>query len=203
VLGAAPLAPLPGSTAAAGEGATEPGEDPLPVDVPPGALVFYDDTIRAPFLAGPFGVNGQDPCDRRARAGGTCSYALVFSSWGGIGIGRDDGFATDGYDRLVWAFNAHGQPLTSFAVALTALEDGRPIRAIPLDQARVDADLGDGWLRLSLPLSALNPDSVAVHEIVLRNVSGRDLGVAHLDDLWLVPGGLGVALPAGALASGR
>jgi hypothetical protein len=42
-----------------------------------------------------------------------------------------------------------------------------------------------------------------VHEVVFRNVSGRDLGAVHLDDLWLVPDGLGLALPAGALASGH
>jgi hypothetical protein len=177
-LGPAPLAPLPGAGGKAGAVAADPAQEPTQAVVPPGALVLYDDVVRPPFQDGPFGVNGRDPCDRRARVSGYCSYALVFSSWGGLGIGQPSGFATTGYDRLVWDFNANGQDVADFSVALTALDDGRALHAVPLDEAEVQADLGGGWLRLVVPVSALNPDDVPVREVVFRNVSGRVMGVA-------------------------
>lgn len=200
-LGPAPLAPLPGAGSRVGAGAVEPAQGSPPSIVPPGALVLYDDVVRPPFQDGPFGVNNRQPCDRRTRLGGQCAYGLVFSSWGGIGIGQAAGFRTTGYDRLVWAFNAQGQPLEGFSIAMTSPDDGRAFRAVSLDQADVAADLGQGWLRLSLPLDLLNPADREVREVVLRNVTGRDLSAVYFDDLWLVPGNLGSALTTGAKAA--
>jgi endoglucanase len=199
----------PASLAAPGETTSAPAAAPAAVATPgtandrqAGALVLYGDQIAPPFWDGTFGANAKNPCDRQTHVEGRCAYALAFGSWGGLDIGRDDGFTTTGYARLEWAFNSQGQPLANFAVQLTALADSQAIRAIPLDQARVLADLGDGWLRLAVPLSDLNPEHATAYEVQIRNVSGHDLGTIYLDDLQLAPGGVGDALATGARAAG-
>jgi endoglucanase len=196
-LGPAPLAPPLEATVAAAPGMPEPVSAATP---PPGAIVLYDDLIPAPFSDGSFGLNGKDPCDRATRASGRCAYALALSSWGGLGIGRDAGFSTTGYDRLEWSFNTHGQSLAGFAIALTA-GDGGEVRPFRLDAATILADLGGGWVRLAVPLTELNPEGIAVRGVLLRNAAGRDLRTIHLDDLWLVPAEIGGALPVGAEAA--
>lgn len=193
-LGPAPLAGVP----VAG------GLSPPPTagdEAPTGALVLYGDTIAPPFWDGTFGASAKNACDTQYCIGGRCAYALTLSDWGGLDIGRDGGFATTGYRWLVWAFNPHGQPLEDFAVALTALGDGQRIRTIPLDASQIVADLGEGWVRLAVPIGALNPDDAPVYEIQLRNVAGRDLRAIHVDELWLVPDEVGTALATGARAA--
>ncbi|MGN6359302.1 MAG: hypothetical protein ACTHNK_02825, partial [Thermomicrobiales bacterium] len=200
-LGPAPLAapadaptapdPTPAALAAPGGGS----------DRQAGALVLYGDQIAPPFWDGTFGANAKNPCDSQHAFAGRCAYALALGSWGGLDIGRDDGFTTTGYTRLEWAFNSQGQPLTDFAVQLTSLADRQTIQAIPLDQAQVLADLGDGWLRLAVPMSDLNPDNAIAYEVQLRNESGHDLSTIYLDNLQLAPGGVGDALATGARAA--
>ncbi|CAA9576574.1 MAG: GH5_40 [uncultured Thermomicrobiales bacterium] len=200
-LGPAPLAPRPGETSG-GAGEIDPSA-PVAAPDPTSALILYDDVVPAPFWVRPVGVNATDPCDGQTRVGGRCSYALSLSSWGALSIGSDGGFATGGYDRLEWSFNTHWQSLANFSIALTAQNSGEAIRAIPLDQATILADLGDGWVRLAVPMADLNPDGGAIGALILRNASGRDLGTIHLDDVRFVPDtdSLGVALTAGAQAT--
>ncbi len=200
-LGPAPLAPVAGGTVGPATGLpTVPAS--IPGAAPTGTLVLYDDVVPPPFRERPFGTNARNSCDQRTRVAGRCAYALVLSSWGGLGIDRDMPISTAGYDRLEWSLNTHWQPLAHFSIALTAQDDGRAVCAVTLDQAEIVADLGDGWVRLALPLGELNPEQVAVRGFLLRNVSGHDLEIIHLDDLWLTPSGLGGALSAGARAIG-
>jgi endoglucanase len=191
------LAPPPGSAASAPETIATPVSNS-----PGGALSLYDDVIPAPFWDSSVGLVAKDPCDARSHAVGRCSYALAFSAWGGFGISRDSPFATGGFVRLELAINTHDQPLSDFTLALTGQSGGGAITAIPLDEAQVLGELGDGWTRLALPLDALNPEGVPVYGLTIRNVTGRDLRTIHLDDIRLVPPTLGVALAAGAQASG-
>jgi len=191
------LAPPPGSAAAAREAAS-----PALGNSPGGALTLYDDVIPAPFWDSSVGLIARDPCDVRSHAVGRCAYALAFSAWGGFGIARDSPFATGGFVRLELAINTHDQPRGDFTLALTAQSGGGAIAALPLDGAQLLGDLGDGWLRLALPLDALNPEGVPVYGLTIRNVAGRDLRTIHLDDIRLVPPTLGIALTAGAQASG-
>jgi endoglucanase len=195
---AARLAPPPGSVPTARGAAAAPlGNSPG------GALSLYDDVIPAPFWDSSVGLVARDPCDTRSRAVGRCAYALAFSAWGGFGIARDAPFGTGDFSRVELAIDTHGQPLSNFTLALTARAGGGAIAAIPLDQARVLGDLGDGWTRLALPLDALNPEGVPIYGLTIRNVTGRDLRTIHLDDIRLVPPTLGSALAAGAQASGE
>jgi hypothetical protein len=199
--GPAPLAPRPGEVARK----SSRSDPSAPVAAPEagGALTLYDDVVPAPFWVRPVGANATEPCDARTRVSGRCAYALSLSSWGNLSIGRDGGFSTEGYGRLEWAFNTNWQSLNSFSFALTAAGSGEPINTITLDRATIVADLGDGWVRLSLPVADLNPDGVLIGALVLRNASGRDLGTIHLDDLRFVPddSNLGAALAAGASAT--
>jgi len=191
------LAPPPSSVAAAREVAAAP-----PGNGPGGALSLYDDVIPAPFWDSSVGLVAKDPCDTRSHAVGRCAYALAFSAWGGFGIARDSPFSTSGFARLELAINTHDQPLSDFTLALTGQSGGGAIVTLSLDGAQVLGDLGDGWTRLALPLDALNPQGVPIYGLTIRNVTGRDLRTIHLDDIRLVPATLGIALTAGAQASG-
>lgn len=191
------LAPPPGTVATVREVAAAPLSNTTD-----GSLSLYDDVIPAPFWDSSVGLIAKDPCDTRARAVGRCAYALAFSAWGGFGVARDEPFATTGFTHLELAVNTHDQPLSDFTVALTGQVGGTPIQTIALDQAHVADDLGDGWLRLTLPLDALNPEGKPVYGVVIRNVSGRNLRTIHLDALRFVPPTLGIALADGAQASG-
>ena len=191
------LAPPPGSAPAAQTAAAAPVSNS-----PGGALSLYDDVIPAPFWDSSVGLVAKDPCDARSPAVGRCAYALAFSAWGGFGIARDSPFATGGFTRLKLAINTHDQPLSDFTLALTGQPGGGAIVTLSLDGAQVPGDLGDGWTRLALPLDALNPQGVPVYGLTIRNVTGRDLRTIGLDDIRLVPATLGIALAAGAQASG-
>jgi len=198
-LGPAPLAPRPGETGGDKPGRVDPSAPVAPPD-PTSALVLYDDVVPAPFWVTPVGANATDPCDGQTRSTGRCAYALSLSSWGGLSIGREGGFSTTGYDRFEWSLNTHWQSLANFSLALTTRDGGETIRTVPLDQATILADLGDGWVRLSVPVATLNPEGLPVGSLVFRNASGKDLGTIHLDDLRFVPESLGIALAAGAQA---
>lgn len=191
------LAPPPGAVAAARETAAAPRGT-----APDGSLTLYDDVIPAPFWDSSVGLVAKDPCDTRTHVAGRCAYALAFSAWGGFGVARDAPFSTAGFAHLELAVNTHDQPLSDFTIALTGQAGGEPVQALALDQAHVTDDLGDGWLRLTLPLDALNPDNLPVYGVVVRNASGRDLRTIHLDALRFVPPALGTALADGAQASG-
>jgi hypothetical protein len=152
-------------------------------------LVLYDDAPGTGFWAAPFAATSSDPCDTSTKVSGTCSYAVALESAGGLTIGNDAGFSTAGYTHLEFALNMLGQGIEENFLATLLTEDpsGNVINEVFLDEeTHVVADLGDGWVRVAVPVSALNPNGLAVASVQIKNESPGALSTIHLDLIRLV-----------------
>src|SRR5205085_6842377 len=60
------------------------------------------------------------------------------------------------------------------------------IREVVLANNYVTGRLANGWVHVSVPLSQLNPNNLAISGVQLKNATNADLATVHLDDVQLV-----------------
>ncbi len=162
---------------------------PTPTPAPGEAFVLYDDALQGGFRDWSYTLTSRTTCDRSTYAGGACSYAVAYGGWGGVKFqAPDGGLDTRPYERLEWAVNTHGLPLSNFAVVLVGV-DGRALgQQITLSETYVTEQLAGGWVRVAVPVAQLNPAQAPVMSIHLRNTTAKALPTIHLDDIrFLIP----------------
>lgn len=162
---------------------------------PPGDLVLYDNGVGSGFWDGSYTYSSRNPCDASTYTSAGCSYAIAYDAWGALNFGKEGGFATAGYGALEFTINTAGQPLTNFGVVLGAYPLGLPIKQLTLAPSHVVATLPAGWVRVSVPVSQLNPDNLAVYTVQINNVTGGSLPTIYVDEARFVAAGAAAPSP--------
>lgn len=166
---------------------------------PPGTtLTLYDNAVSSSFNDGTYGASAKIPCDTSMYYSAPCSYAISYTAWGGLNFQVISGtLNTSGFTNLEYTLNPNGQPVSDFGAILIGAT-GSGIKEVPLSGDDVTSLTG-GWVRVSIPLSALNPSGLPVIAVQLRNELNTDLQTVHYDDVMLTGGnggtGLSTAVP--------
>lgn len=152
------------------------------------ALVLYDNAFRNGFTGSPFSYSSRNACDGTTYVSAACSYAITYRAWGGLSIMPAGGsFQTGPYARLEWALRTNGQALGNFSVLFTDTTAGEAVIAqVTLSQSNVVAALGNGWVRVAVPVAQLNPANVPISTVQLKNATGGRLAQINLDDIRFV-----------------
>lgn len=152
------------------------------------AVVLYDNAFRNGFTGSAFAYSSRKACDGSTYVSASCSYAIAYKAWGGLSImAGAGGFQTAPYARLEWTVRTNGLPLSDFSVLLTDNTANQAvIREITLTPANVTATLANGWVRVTVPVAQLNPASVAISTVQLKNATGQTLPQINLDDIRFV-----------------
>ena len=156
--------------------------------LPPGSsdLVLYGDAVAQGFVDRSFGYSSRNPCDTSMFVSPPCSYAISYTAYGGINFYHPGGtISTASYQTLRYELNTNNQPITDFS-ALFLNSHGRVIKQIRLSSADVTAQLPEGWVQISIPLSLLTSTNVPIVGIQLKNRTDRPLASIHVDDVQLV-----------------
>jgi hypothetical protein len=147
-------------------------------------LVVYDNNMGSMFSDGAFGYVSKNACDGAMYFDPNCSYAITYKAWGGTDWTVSNGtLGTAGYTALTYHLNPNGQPISDFGALLTNKKGG-VIKEVPLTAGMATA-LSGGWYQVSVPISSLNPNNVAVKEIQLKNEMNATLSTVHYDDVKL------------------
>jgi cell division septation protein DedD len=165
---------------------TSTAADTTTVTAPEG-LTLYDSGMRNGFSDGSFGFSARNACDPVTFASAPCAYTIAYTAWGGLNfLAVPGGFDTTPYGGLVWMMRTNGAPITSFSALLTDNTSGRTvIREIVLAPGDATAVLGDGWVRVAIPIARLNPENVAISSIQIKNATAASLAPITIDDVRL------------------
>ncbi|MBA3943379.1 MAG: cellulase family glycosylhydrolase [Herpetosiphonaceae bacterium] len=157
---------------------------PFALTATPGTFTLYDNAFANGFTDGTFNYSSRNPCDTTLYTSAPCSYAIAYTAFGGINFQTDAGFSTDPYVSLQWNVNPAGQPLRDFSVLFTDTSPNHNVIAqVTLSSRSVKARLGNGWVRVAVPLTQLNPSKIPISSIQLKNATGGNLATIHVDDV--------------------
>jgi hypothetical protein len=112
-------------------------------------------------------------------------YAIAYTAWGALSFNTASGFDSGPYASLEWTVNPHGQPIGNCSVLFTDLAD-TVLNEVVLSQANVAATLANGWVRVSVPVSQLNPARVTISSVQLKNATSTRLPTIQIDDVRFV-----------------
>ncbi len=178
-----PLPPTPTNTPIP---PTPTNTPPPPTATPTGgaALVLYDNAFRNGFSDGSFSTVSKNACDTTTYTSASCSYAVATGPYGALSF-RHAGVDTGPYARFEFTMRPNGQPLSNYAVAFYSTR-GAWLGEVVLGQSRVVATLPNGWVRVAVPLSELNPGAALVGEIDISSTRSTQLAKVNFDDVRLV-----------------
>ncbi len=164
---------------------TAPTATPQATPSPTRALPLYDNAFRNGFRDGTFAYRAKNACATTTYASASCSYALTPGAWGALSF-RHAGFDTAPYGRFEFAVRLGGQPLSNYAVGFYGAGGALLGEEVRLDQGLVVATLPNGWVRVSIPVSRLNPNRVPAIELNIQSMRAQALPTVYFDDIRFV-----------------
>jgi hypothetical protein len=141
--------------------------------------------VRNGFSDGSFAYQARNACDTATYSSPTCSYAITLKAWGALAF-NTAGFDTTPYSRLEWNVNTHGQAITQFSVLLTDTTSRQDVIVEVILKSAYVTPLANGWIHVSVPLSALNPQGKAISSVQLKNATAGTLAAINIDDVQFV-----------------
>jgi hypothetical protein len=147
-------------------------------------LEIYDNSMFNGFFGGAYGATKVKLCSNEHYSTPSCALKAALKAGGAYQFGKDGGFSTAPYSHLEMSLYLDGQSIGAFA-AVAKLPSGQYLQAVQLTSAHVTEQLSNGFVRLQVPLTQLNPNEVTLYAIELRNISSSNLRATWLDEVRL------------------
>lgn len=148
-------------------------------------LIIYDNAVSSVFKDNSFSYSFRNICDTSSFVSSPCSYAVTYQAYGALEfIYKNGSLNPTQYKSLDYNLNTGGQPISNFSVTIATPSDSW-INEIILSSSNVTANLGNGWVHVSLPLTQLDPNNKSIGYIDLGNALNKPISQAHIDDVTL------------------